>query len=113
MNRDLPYLRDILSEIEKLKNFTSSGREEFLRDPKTQYAVIHAIQIIGEAAKRISGELKDTQPDLPWKQISGMRDVVVHDYAGVKIDLVWDTVAESIPMLENVIRTMVKQLEQH
>jgi uncharacterized protein with HEPN domain len=111
VNRDEPYLKDILVEIEKLRRFTSRGREDFLNNDMAQYAVIHAIQIIGEAVKRLSQEAKDAHPATQWKRIAGMRDVVVHDYAGVKLDLVWDTVIESIPSLETTIRSMLTRLE--
>ena len=62
MNRDTPYLEDILGEIDKIRRFTAEGREEFLNSEMAQYAVIHAIQIIGEAAKRVSDEVKIMAP---------------------------------------------------
>jgi uncharacterized protein with HEPN domain len=73
-----------------------------------QDGVIRQIEIIGEATKRLSKETKENHSDIPWKDIAGMRDKLIHDYFGVDIDAVWDTVKKDIPTLKKRIGALVK-----
>jgi len=73
--------------------------EDFLLDDKTQDAVVRNIEILGEAAKLLSDETKRNYPDIPWKDITGTRDKLIHDYFGVNIDIVWDIAKNEIPLL--------------
>lgn len=75
---------------------------------KIQDAVIRNLEIIGEATKKISKELKSQYPDIPWKEMSGMRDKLIHDYFGVDVDVVWKTVNDDIPFLKSLIETIDK-----
>jgi len=97
------YLRQILDAIERITSYTSSGADFFRQDLKTQDAVIRNLQIIGEAAKRVSAATRDSHPAVPWKDIAGMRDRVVHDYFGISLDIVWDVVANHLPPLRSKI----------
>ena len=73
--------------------------EQFLEDSKTQDAVIRNLQVIGEAAKKLSQTLYKTYPHLPWKQMAGMRDRIVHEYFGIKYDIVWTVANQELPVL--------------
>lgn len=72
---------------------------DFLQDHKTQDAVVRNIEILGEAAKLLSDEIKRNYPNIPWKDIAGTRDKLIHDYFGVNIDIVWDIAKNEIPFL--------------
>lgn len=104
----LDYMDDILDAIEKIKEFTQGmSGEQFSRDPKTAYAVIHALEIIGEATKRIPRKVKDAHHDLPWRSMAGMRDKLIHDYFGINLLVVWKTVSEDLPILETAVRRIL------
>ena len=94
----LDYIDDMLDAISKIQKFLSDfDFETFSKDDKTQFAVIRALEIIGEASKRIPNNIKISYSDVPWREISGMRDKLIHDYFGVDIDVVWKTAVEDIP----------------
>jgi len=79
--------------------------KQFIEDIKTQDAVVRNIEIIGEAAKGLSNVLRDRYPSIPWKEISGMRDKLIHSYFGVNWDIVWDVVTHDLPILyEEILR---------
>ena len=80
--------------IDRALKYTEPGREAFLADPMTQDAVIRNLEIIGEAAKRVPEASRARAPHLPWREMAGMRDKLVHDYFGVDLELVWDVVAQ-------------------
>lgn len=79
-------------------------REEFLADEKTQFAVVHGLEIIGEPAKKLPGDFKSEHSSIPWREISGMRDKLVHDYFGVNAEVVWRTAVEDIPRIARSLR---------
>ncbi len=83
------YLFDMVDAIEKIEIFTKGlSYKEFVHDEKTLYAVIRAFEIIGEAAKKIPKKIRDENKNIPWKQISGMRDKLIHDYFGVDVKVI-------------------------
>ena len=97
------YLNDIMDAIEKIGQFISGmNYEEFSRDDKTVYATIRALEIIGEAAKKIPNEVRDTYPDIPWREMTGMRDKLSHDYIGINLEVVWKTVSEDVVQLQSM-----------
>ena len=102
------YLNDILSAIKNIRLFVGSqSNDDFHADAKTQSAVIHQFQIIGEAIKHLSPELKTQYPEISWKDISGMRDILIHEYFGVDVELVWDTIQQDLKPLEDVIMKLM------
>jgi len=100
MKEDRIYLLHIRDAIARIESYTSSGRDVFARDPMTQDAVIRNLQIVGEAVKNLSAEIRDRSPRIPWKQIAGLRDVLIHDYFGVRIESVWNVVENRLPELK-------------
>ena len=112
IKQDLPYLQHILNAISRIREYTEKkGYQYFIEDHLVQDGVIRQIEIIGEATKRLSDKIKKKYPDIPWKDMAGMRDKLIHNYLGVDIDAVWDTVENDIPILEKQLRDLMKKEE--
>ena len=112
MKRDEPYLQDIYAAIKDIEKFTEKTNEEqFLKNKEKQYAVMRAIEIIGEATKNMSRDLKTKYPDVPWKIIAGMRDKLIHAYFGVKPVRVWEVTQKDIPKLKKQIAEILKEIK--
>jgi uncharacterized protein with HEPN domain len=106
MKKDTIYLHHILDAIERIEEYTLElSFNEFMENYLVQDGVIRQIEIIGEATKKLSAEIKENIPGIPWKDITGMRDKLIHDYMGVDIDAVWDTVVKDIPDLKKKLKT--------
>ncbi len=104
----IDYLNDILDSIVNIKNFLKdTNYHSFQKDTKTQYAVIRALEIIGEASKKIPKEVKENYSLIPWRYMAGMRDKLIHDYFGVDTEVVWKTATEDILKLEENIKKIV------
>ena len=107
MKDDRPYLDHILQAITKIKKYTKNlTQAEFESDEIIQDAVIRNIEIIGEATKKLSKEFRKIHSDVPWRAMSGMRDKLIHDYVGIDFDVVWETIKEDIPVLEDALRDL-------
>ena len=100
MKDDRVYLMHIRDAINRVQEYTRDGKDVFLSDIKTQDAVLRNLEIIGEATKNLSAELRAANTDIPWKQIAGLRDTLIHRYFGVRLDLVWEVVEQHIPVLQ-------------
>ena len=108
MKDDRLYLVHIAERIERIRHYTKEGKDAFFADTKTQDAVIRNIEIIGEAVKNLSDALRSAHPNIPWKQIAGMRDKVIHDYFGVDLEIVWAAVEKDLPPLARAIHDLLR-----
>ncbi len=105
MSRDTVRLLHIRDAIQKIRSYASNRGD--LDDPMVQDAVIRNLEVIGEAVKMLSDEVRTAQPDIPWASIAGMRDRLVHHYFSVDLDLVWDVVTSHLGKLEEAVETVL------
>ena len=103
------YLRDILDTIDLAQSFTADMTlDQFQDDTRTSFAVIRALEIIGEATKNIPTPIREQYPEIPWKGFTGMRDKLIHAYFGVNLEVVWDTIQQDLPQLRPVIAKILQ-----
>ncbi len=106
------YFKDIVDSIDKIEKFTvKMSFESFAADEKTVFAVVRALEIIGEAVKSIPEFMREKYPEIPWKEMAGLRDKLIHEYFGVKLEVVWDTVKAEIPELKPKFQKILSDLE--
>jgi len=107
---NLAYIDHILKCIRKIRKFVKGiDKKEFARNEMLQDAVIRNFEVIGEASKKITADFKKVYYDLPWKEISGMRDKLIHDYLGVDIDVIWETIEQDLPVLHKALKKIDNQ----
>ena len=98
---DKEFLSDILESIKRIRSYSNNvSYYQFLKDIKTQDSIVRNLEIIGEAAKRISDELKKNNPSVEWKNISDLRNRLIHDYFGINLDIVWGIIEEDLATLK-------------
>jgi uncharacterized protein with HEPN domain len=109
--RDLDYLRDIQEAIIRVLSYINDlDWEEYLRDRKTQDAVIRNLEILGEASKSLSAEIRGRYPSIPWQYISGTRNRLIHHYFGVNQEIVWQIIQQDLPKLKPQIEQVIEDL---
>ena len=109
MKTDLTYLEHIEECIRRVEKNTAGGHAGFLESDTLQDAVLRNLQTMAEATQRLSDGLKAAHPEVEWARISAFRNVLVHDYLGIDLEVVWRVVREEIPVLKEQVRTMVAE----
>ncbi len=104
-NESKVYLEDILVSIERIETYTRDfSYEEFAKNYLIIDAVVRNLEIIGEAVKKLPVELKDKYSEVEWKKVAGLRDILIHEYSGVDLRIVWDIITHKVPELKRVIK---------
>jgi len=98
----LEHIRDAILRIEE---YVRTGEQAFLTDTMIQDAVIRNFEVIGEATKGLTDTIRNRHPEIPWKQIAGMRDFLIHVYFGVKLETVWKTIETDLPPLKKAVES--------
>jgi uncharacterized protein with HEPN domain len=109
MSRDCNvYLEDIIEAIRKIREFTSGISLTVLsKDAKTLDAVIRNLEVIGEAVKHLPEEVRSQQPDIEWRKIAGLRDILIHQYFGINVEVVWDVIQHKLSGLEDAAKKLL------
>lgn len=107
MKGDSLYLQHILDAIIKIEEYVSVGYETFMSETHWQDAVIRQLEIIGEAAKQLSDDVRIKYPETPWKRISGLRDILIHNYMGVDISAVWEITQKNLSDLKQQVQKIL------
>ena len=112
--RNVDLLNDILEAAQRISLYSNGlDYDDFLDDIKTQDAVVHNMEIIGEAAKNLSDDFRALHFEIPWKSLAGMRDKLIHDYFGVNLDIVWGILKEDLAELVRQIKQVIANTEQN
>ena len=108
------FLEDIFESAEKIENYTKGfTKENLIENQQTQDAVIRRFEIIGEAVKNIPAGFRKNHKEIDWKNMAGMRNILIHEYFGVNINRIWKTIKEYIPDLKSKILKILKESEKH
>ena len=111
MSKDVRvYLAQILERVQRIETFTQTGEQAFLDDLMMQDAVIRNFEVIGEAAKRVPDAYRIEHPDVPWSDLAAFRDVLIHQYEGVSLELIWSTIADHLPALKTALENLLPRM---
>ena len=109
MKDDGVYLRHVLDAIGKIESYAAVGRDVFMLTSHWQDAVIRQLEIIGEATRNLSQDVRSRHSDIPWRRIAGLRDVLIHDYMGVRLAAVWEVTQADLPVLKKQITNILEE----
>ncbi len=101
------YLADMRDAVDRILRYTLGGRAAFFADPMVQDAVIRNLEVMGEAVRQVSATTRSAHPEVPWRQIAGTRDRVIHGYFTVDLEIVWEIVATELPPLQKHLAALV------
>jgi len=103
------YLQHMLEAVTKIETYTAVGRDEFMATSHWHDAAIRQLEIVGEATKRLSNHLKERNPDIPWRRIAGLRDILIHNYMGVDLNAVWEITQKDVPRLKQRVEEILSE----
>ena len=112
MRDDRQRLLDIHEAIERIEKYTDEGRAAFEQNELIQNWIVHHLQIIGEASRNLSASFRNQHPEIAWSDIIGMRNVLVHHYFDIDIEIVWSVVEHELPDLERKVEAILKDMER-
>lgn len=113
MKNDRERLSDIQEAIARIEKHAQKGRSAFENEELLQTWVVHHLQIIGEASRGLTSEFRACHPEIPWSKIVGMRNILVHDYFGIDVEIVWSVVEKELPILQGQIEAISKELQKN
>src|SRR2546422_10052499 len=99
MNRDQERLFDILECVDRIQKYTAQGRDRYVRDELIQNWIVHHLQVIGEASRNISENFKQEHAEVPWEKIIRLRNIIVHDYFKIDLEILWEVSQNEVPQL--------------
>jgi uncharacterized protein with HEPN domain len=112
MKDDMAFIEHVLDSIMAIEEFSKNiNKEKLMSDRLRQSAIVREIEVIGEAVKNISENLKNKHPEIEWKEIAGTRDKMIHHYFGVDLNIIWDIIKINLPDLKNKVLKIKKELK--
>lgn len=111
MRTDRLRLLDAIEQVDLINRFSQVGRERFHSDLVVQSAILHRLALLGEACRGLSPDIRDNHPEVPWPQIIAFRNIVIHEYFGVDLDLVWAIVLDHLPQLRAALAAIADAAE--
>lgn len=112
MKDDPVYVAHILESIERVTAYTAGGRDEFLESRVVQDAALRVLQTMAESTQRLSAERKAAHPEVPWREIAGFRNFLVHGYLQVRVPRVWQVIEQDLPVLREAMKQMAAELRE-
>lgn len=112
MKDDRIYIDHILECVEWITQYTGEGRDAFFSDRKTQSATLRELQTLAESTRRLSNELREAHPEVPWESISGFRNVLVHDYLGIRLERIWEIIQRDLPVFRATLEAIRTKIEK-
>ena len=112
MKDDRIYLDHILECLDWIARYVEEGKEAFFANRKTQSATLRELQTLAESSMGLSVPLKEAHPEISWQSIAGFRNVLVHDYLGIKLERVWEIIERDLPTLRAAIEAMRREIEE-
>ncbi|MBN2316422.1 MAG: DUF86 domain-containing protein [Sedimentisphaerales bacterium] len=105
-------MAQILERIIRIEDFTRVGKQSFVDNPLIQDAVIRNLEVIGEASRRVGTEYQTVHPEIPWREMSGLRNILIHDYESVNLEKIWQVIKKELPSVKDTLEKILPPLEQ-